>query len=150
MLLRVPCQNGSLVAFDSLPDDVPAVVSFLESEGVPLSHWWDIARAYLAQGRTEQYLSLCSQALEDELIQAVEEFFKRRPTFEIVQLQVGVAAHELEAARLESGDRAARAKRLAAAAERIAKAKAEGPDEQLPYLAGALLALAKVRFVVVM
>jgi hypothetical protein len=141
--LRLPCQDGTLVALDHLPEDVGGVVQFLESEGVPLSYWWDMARAYLAQGRTRQYLALLQSALEDELLQAVEEYFKRRPTFEIVQLLCGVAAHHIEQARREA-DKAARGAQLADAAARVAAAKKEGPDEQLPFLAAGALALARV------
>jgi len=143
--LRVPCQEGAtVVAIDHLPDDVSGVLQFLESEGVPLSYWWDLARAYLAQGRTQQYLALLNSALEEDLLQAVEDFFKRRPTFEIVQLLCGLAAHHIEQYRLEQ-DKAAKQQHLVEATKRINAAKKEGPDEQLPYLAAGCLALAKVR-----
>jgi hypothetical protein len=141
--LRLPCQDGSLVHLDHLPDDVQGVVQFLESEGVPLSYWWDMARAYLAQGRTGQYLAILQSALEDDLLQAVEDYFKKRPTFEIVQLLCGYAAHHIEQYRQES-DKATRQQHLGDAAARIIAAKNEGPDEQLPYLAAGVLALAKV------
>jgi hypothetical protein len=142
--LRVPCQDGTtVVAIDHLPEDVAGVVQFLESEGVPLSYWWDLSRAYLAQGRTSQYLALLQSALDDELLQAVEDYFKKRPTFEIVQLTCGVAVYHIEQYRQEQ-DKAAKQQHLNDATQRIAAAKKEGPNEQLPYLAAGCLALAKV------
>ncbi|GBF96613.1 hypothetical protein Rsub_09359 [Raphidocelis subcapitata] len=140
--LQLPCQDGSIVVVDDLPDDVQGVVQFLESEAVPLQIWWDVARAYLAQGRTAQYLALLHSALEDDLLTAVEDYFKKRPTFEIVQLHCGLAAHHIEQFRLEA-DRAAKQQHLAAAAARVNTAKQEGPQEQLPFLAAGCLALAK-------
>lgn len=149
VLLRVPIQDGGIVDIDHLPDDVQDLLQFLESEAVPLSYWWDLARAYLAAGRRDEYVSVLTSALDEELLKAVEEFFKARPTFDIAQLHCGLAAHHIEAARAAAGaaagaeQRAARQQHLAEAQGRVAAAKAEAPDEQLPYLAAGCLALAK-------
>ena len=118
----VPCQDGSTVSLDHLPDDAQGVLSLLESEGVPLAYWYDVARAYLAQGRTQQFLEVLQSSLDDELLRDVESFFKRRPTFEIVQLTCGYAAYYIERARLEP-DKAARQQHLADAAARVAAAR---------------------------
>lgn len=140
--IRLPVGGAEVVKVDHLPD-VQDLLSLLESEGVPLSHWWDLARAYLAEGQTAQYLQLLNGALDPELLQAATDFFKRRPTFEIVQLNCGYAAHHIEQYRLEQ-DKAAKQQHYADALARIAAAKAEGPEEQLPWLAGGCLMLAKV------
>lgn len=141
--LWLPTQEGTLLQIDHLPDDVQDLVTVLESEAVPLQHWWDVARAYLAQGRTTQYLALLQSALEPELLSAVEDFFKRKPTYEIVQLNCGYAAYHIEQFRQEQNS-TLKNQHFASATLRINAAKNEGPEEQLPYLANACLYLAKV------
>lgn len=132
-----------LLTLDRLPEDVGSVLQFLETEGVPLSYWWDVARAYLAQGRPQHFVQLLHSSLDEELLQAVQDFFKARPTFDIVQMNCGLAAYHIESAR--AAEPAERDRHRAAAAERVAAAKKEGPDEQLPHLAAGLLALQRVR-----
>jgi hypothetical protein len=141
--IRVPAQDGTLLQIDHLPD-VQDLVSILESEAVPLQHWWDLARAYLAQGRAQQYLELLQSSLDPEFLKAVEDFFKRRPSFEIVLMICGIAAHHTEQYRAEP-DKAAKQEHYSAALARVNAAKQEGPAEQLPWLASGALALAKVR-----
>lgn len=144
-MLRVPMQDGAVVEIDELPDDVQNVLQFLESEGVPLTYWWDVARAYLARGKRQEFVTVLAAALDDDLLKAVEDFFKERPTFDIMQLHCGLAAHHIEEMRAAAAtaDKAAAQQHAQAAAQRVQQAKAEAPNEQLPFLAAGCLALAK-------
>lgn len=50
---------------DDLPDDPSEVLVLLQQEFAPLDIWLDIAKAYLQQGKEENFHAILSNATED-------------------------------------------------------------------------------------
>ena len=133
-----------VVPAEELPDDAEEILDLLTSEALPLSKWYEVARAYLSQNKVNQFLTLVKEATDENTIKEVESFFKAKPTFDLIQFHCGSAAYCIESGK-EARDAGERQKYFQEAQYRINVARQLNPNEQLPYLAAGYLLLAKVR-----
>ena len=59
------------VDISSLPDDVDELFEFLAAEAAPLSIWFDLARAYLAQGNEAAFTKICQEGCNADVVSEV-------------------------------------------------------------------------------
>jgi hypothetical protein len=132
-----------VVLADELPDDAEEILDLLTSEALPLSKWYEVARAYLSQNKVNQFLTLVKEATDENTIKEVESFFKAKPTFDLIQFHCGSAAYCIESGK-EAREAGERQRYFQEASYRINVAKQLSTFEQLPFLAAGYLHLAKV------
>lgn len=126
-----------------LPEETEDILDLLTSEALPLAKWFDVARAYLSQNKEKQFLDVLREGTDDHTVQEIEQFFKAKPTFELIQFHCAYAAYYIHMFRKER-DQVEKAKHQRDAIMRINAAKQLSSQEQLPWLASGFLALAKV------
>lgn len=132
-----------VVPANGLPSEAEEMLEVLASEAAPLSTWFDVARAYLAQGREDAFRHICLEGVKDEVTTEVERYFGRKPTYEQIQFYCGLAALHMAKARDEK-DRTKKAEHLTQAAIHLNAAQTLDPSEQLVALGQGLLGLTKV------
>eukprot|EP00877_Chromochloris_zofingiensis_P002087 jgi/Chrzof1/1187/Cz01g43270.t1 len=125
-----------------LPEETEDILDLLTSEALPLAKWFDVARAYLSQNKEKQFLDVLREGTDDHTVQEIEQFFKAKPTFELIQFHCAYAAYYIHMFRKER-DQVEKAKHQRDAIMRINAAKQLSSQEQLPWLASGFLALAK-------
>lgn len=139
--LRIPVQGSDEVVVITPGELDASVLDVLRAECPPLGVWLDVAKALLAEGRTETYLSVLREATSDA---AAKHLGEETCRFERIQGLCSLAAyHALQSAA--ERDRKAKSDNLARANELLFKATRLDLHEGLPHLALGQLALAQVR-----
>ena len=143
------------VAVADLPDDADEMLEVLTAESAPLSLWIEVAKAYLAQGKYEQY----ERVLEIGTSSETEQFFcnpkdgSYNPSvphayyhgveYDRIQVLCSLADYYTKALKAEPNTHK-RIANIEKATALVARAQKLGFSEQLPRLMDAQLTLARV------
>ena len=143
------------VTVADLPDDADEMLEVLTAESAPLSLWIEVAKAYLAQGKYEQY----ERVLEIGTSAETEQFFcnpkdgSYNPSvphayypgveYDRIQVLCSLADYYTKSLKAEPNTHK-RIANMEKASSLVARAQKLGFSEQLPRLMDAQLTLARV------
>lgn len=138
-----------------LPDDADELLEVLTAESAPLALWIEVAKAYLAQGKYEQYEKVLETGTSTETEQffcnpkdsnydpSVEHAYYHGVEYDRIQVLCSLADYYTKSLKAEPNTH----KRIASmekASALVARAQKLGFSEQLPRLMDAQLTLARV------
>lgn len=147
------------VAVADLPDDADEMLEVLTAESAPLSLWIEVAKAYLAQGKYQQYERVLEMGTSPETEQFfcnpkagsynpnVEHGYYYGVEYDRIQVLCSLADYSTKCLRTEPNTHK-RIAHMEKAATLVARAQKLGFSEQLPRLMDAQLTLARVSTII--
>lgn len=143
------------VSVADLPDDADELLEVLTAESAPLALWIEVAKAYLAQGKYEQYEKVLETGTSTETEQffcnpkdsnydpSVEHAYYHGVEYDRIQVLCSLADYYSKSQKAEPNTHK-RIANMEKASALVARAQKLGFSEQIPRLMDAQLTLARV------